>query len=461
MDNAGHRTQAFFGTVRMRTTLATTLVLAVCLVVGGFTFVSRLRSSLVDNVQDAAQLRAEDVGTSLASGSDLKEIAVRDQEGSVVQVMDAQGRVILSSLNVQGEKPVASLEPGETATIDHTPIGEGGDAFRVVAEAARTPDGEVIVLAGGSLEHVTESVRAVTTILLFGIPGLLLVVALTTWLFTGRALRPVAVIRREVADISAKDLDRRVPLPETRDEIARLASTMNEMLDRLADSHHRQRRFISDASHELRSPITTICHQAEVAEEHPDGTNVEDLASNVLAEGHRLESLVEDLLILAKADEHTLALARRAIDLDDLVLEEAERLRSISTLKIDTSGVSAAKIQGHAGSLRRALRNLADNAVRHANTRVSLEVTCDGHTAVVAVVDDGSGIPEKERGRIFERFTRLEDARDRDSGGGGLGLSIVSEIMAAHAGHISVADAPGGGARFELSLPCAEGEPGL
>lgn len=439
----------------MRTTLATTAVLAICLVLGGFTFVTRLRSSLIGNVQEAAQLRAQDIATTLASGATLQEIAVRDQEGSFVQVMDPEGRVLLSSRNVEGEGPIASLDPGDATTINHIPIGGGNEGFRTVAEEEHTPEGDVLILVGGSLEHVTESTRAVTNILLLGIPLLLGIVALTTWMFTGRALRPVELMRREVADISVKDLDKRVPLPGTRDEIARLATTMNEMLDRLAESHRRQRRFISDASHELRSPITTICHHAEVAEEHPDSADIHALTADVLAEGHRLENLVEDLLVLARADEHTLSMARRPIDLDDLVLEEASRLRATTTLKIDASGVSAAKIEGDAGSLRRALRNLADNAARHATSRVRLEVSSDGHAVRAAVIDDGCGVPERDRARIFERFTRLEDARDRDSGGSGLGLSIVSEIMAAHGGSITVGDASQGGARFEMVFPAS------
>jgi signal transduction histidine kinase len=229
---------------------------------------------------------------------------------------------------------------------------------------------------------------------------------------------------------------------------------MNDMLKRLADSSLRERHFISEASHELRNPIATIRNLAEVAEAHPGSTDDRELARTVLSEESRLESLVDDLLVLARADEHTLALARQPIDLDDLVFDEAARLRTTSTFLVDTSNVSPVKIRGDAGSLRRALRNLGDNAVRHARDRISFELSSDDATATLVVLDDGDGVPEEDRVRIFERFTRLEADRDRDSGGSGLGLSIVREIMKAHEGQVTVAGGPGG-ARFELHLPIA------
>jgi signal transduction histidine kinase len=184
------------------------------------------------------------------------------------------------------------------------------------------------------------------------------------------------------------------------------------------------------------------------------------LTAAVLVEEKRLESLVDDLIVLARADENTLVRARQPIDLDDLVFEEAARLRATSKLHIDTSKVAAARVHGDAGSLRRALRNVADNAIRHARSRVGFEVSSDGHTATVVVTDDGTGVAENDRARIFERFIRLDTARDRDSGGSGLGLAIVAEIAHAHEGSVAVRDAPGAGARFELKLPVIEAPAG-
>jgi signal transduction histidine kinase len=453
MDKPGRQIRTFLGTVRMRTTLACAVVVACVLAVGGFTFVAVLRSSLAGSVQDATQQRAAAIAHTVSSGASPHAVAIPGDEDFFVQVVEAHTGALLANSDSQLTTAIRSVHPGASTTIDRVPIGDGNHSFLIVAENAHTPQGKVRVVVGGSLEHVVESITAVKRMLLFGVPGLLVVVILITWLFTGRALRPVEEIRREVADISAQDLHRRVPVPGTADEIARLAETMNEMLDRLSESYERQRHFISDASHELRSPITTIRHHAEVARAHPKTTDLRELAAAVLVEESRLESLIDNLLVLARADEHTLALARHPIDLDDLVFEEAARLRTMSKLHVDTSRVSAARVEGDSGSLRRALRNVADNATRHAKSRVRFEVTSDGHTATVVVTDDGAGVPAGDRGRIFERFTRLEAARDRDSGGTGLGLSIVSEIMTAHGGCVTVGDAPGVGARFELSLP--------
>ena len=183
---------------------------------------------------------------------------------------------------------------------------------------------------------------------------------------------------------------------------------MNEMLSRLADASERHRHFISDVSHELRSPVATIRSLAEVAAEHPATSNIQELAATVLAEEKRLESLVDDLILLARADENTLLRACEPIDLDDLVFEEATRLRATSDLRIDTSKVSAARVQGDAESLRRALRNVADNAMRHAVSRVGFEVSSDGHSATITVIDDGTGVSEDDRTRIFQRFIRLD-----------------------------------------------------
>jgi signal transduction histidine kinase len=455
MDKRRRQIPIFLRTVRMRTTLACAVVVACVLTIGGFAFVVVLRSSLAGNVRDAAQQSAAAVAHTLSSGVSAHDVAGPGDEDFFVQVIGRHAALLASS-DSQLTRPIRSVNPGESTRIDHLPIGDGHHSFLTVAEDAQTPSGKVRIVVGGSLEHVNESVTMVKRMLTFGVPGLLLAVIVITWMFTGRALRPVEEVRREVADISAQDVHRRVQVPDTADEIARLAQTMNGMLGRLSASSERQRHFISDASHELRSPITTIRHHAEVAREHPETTDLRELAATVLAEESRLESLIEDLLVLARADEHTLALARHPIDLDDLVLEQAARLRQTSKLRVDISRVSAARVEGDSSSLRRALRNVADNAMRHATSGVRFEVTSDGRTATVAVTDDGAGVPVDDRARIFERFTRLQAARDRDSGGSGLGLSIVSEIVAAHGGCVTVGDAQGAGARFELSLPALQ-----
>ena len=438
-------------TVRARTTLAAAVVAACALIIGGITFVALLRASLTSDVQDVAQQQADTIASRVAEGADPARFAVSGDEDLIIQVVDPQqGRLVANSDGKVG-KPIRSAGP--SATVDDVPISDGTHSYRTVVRRVMTPAGPRVIVVGGSLEHVNDAVKTVTRMLWYGIPALLLVIALITWLFVARALQPVEMMRREVADISARDLNRRLAVPSTGDEISRLGQTMNAMLARLAAASERQRRFISDASHELRSPLSNLRALAEVAREHPDSTTLEGFSAGVLDEEDRLEQLVDDLLALARADEATLVTTRQDVDLDDLVLAEAARLRGTTKLRIDTSRVSPARIQADADALRRALRNIADNAARHAHSRIAFEVSREDGRARLAVVDDGAGVPEGERKRIFERFVRLDSARDRDSGGSGLGLAIVTEIARAHDGVVTVGDAPGTGARFELTLP--------
>jgi signal transduction histidine kinase len=322
-----------------------------------------------------------------------------------------------------------------------------------VGTGADTPQGRRTVVVARSIEAVGEATGTVAGLLAVGLPVLLAVVAVTTWIVVGRALAPVAAIRTEVDEISAAALHRRVPDPPADDEIGRLATTMNRMLERLERAQARQRRLVSDASHELRSPVAAIRQHAEVALAHPDRTTTTELATTVLAEDLRLQRLAEDLLLLTRADEHTLALRRRPVDLDDLVFDEARRLRGVSELRVDTAQVSAGRVEGDAAGLRRVLGNLGDNAARHADRRVAFSVAERDGVVLLEVDDDGPGVPEAERERVFERFVRLDDARARDDGGSGLGLAIVAELVAAHGGTVTLASSPIGGTRVEVSLP--------
>lgn len=439
------------GTVRMRTAAAAVLIVGVALLVGTVAMMITLRSSLKRDVEAAAQLRASDMVTAIEGGTDAGNLALGDGDDSFVQIVDASGEVIASSPKLSGLPPVLSLSPGNSREIKGLPT-EGDDPFTVVAASANTGDERVTILVGRTLDPVEESSAAVAQILLFGIPLLLVVVALTTWAVVGRALRWVESIRSQVAEISGSELHRRVPDPPGEDEISRLAQTMNSMLARLEDDQHRSRRFISDASHELRSPVATIRNQAEVALAHPQRTGLEELAEAVLAEDLRLEKLVDDLLALARSDEHH-ARAALPVDLDDVVLEEAERLRGTTDLNVTTTEVSGGRAIGDVSQLRRVVRNLADNAAQHATSAVTFSLREQDGWVVLLVDDDGPGIPVDQRETIFQRFTRLDDARDRDRGGAGLGLAIVEESIRRHEGTIVIGEAPLGGARFEIRLP--------
>ncbi|MGH9036621.1 MAG: sensor histidine kinase [Acidimicrobiia bacterium] len=452
----GSRFRALTASIRVRTTAAAVIVVGLALVVGGVMMTGLLRRALERDTLTSARLRAQEVATVLESGSGPGSLAVEDREDSLIQVLDQAGQVVASSPNMTGQAPVADLEAGGSVRVDRTVLEDA--PFLVVAEGARSPAGRFTVLVARSTDDVEESTRRVSGLLAAGGPLLLLVVGVTSWRVVGRAMAPVEAIRSEVDSISATELHRRVGDPAGRDEIARLAATMNRMLDRLEAAQSRQRRFVSDASHELRSPVASIRQHAEVALAHPDQISATELAQVVLDEDLRVQHLVEDLLLLARADEGTLASRPQAVDLDDLVFEVATHLRTATTLRIDTTSVSAGRVAGDEAQLRRLLRNLGDNAARHARTRVgfSLGETPAG-TILLRVDDDGPGVPEGERRRIFERFVRLDDARSRDTGGSGLGLAIVAEIAAAHAGTVTATGSPLGGARFEVEVPAHAG----
>lgn len=444
------RIRARLGTVRVRTTVVATLVVGVAMAIGAVALVTILRNTLIREVHAAARLHAGDVAALLRSGIEPADLSIGDREDLFIQVVDEGGEVVASSPKVRELGPVARLGPNESAEVA-VPFDD--DDFVVVATAADTAHGRLTVLVARTVESVGTSTQIVTGLLIAGLPIVLLMVAVTTWRVVGRSLAPVEAIRSEVDEISAAELHRRVPDPPGDDEIARLARTMNRMLGRLESAQVRQRRFISDASHELRSPVASIRQHAEVALAHPGTTTAAELAETVLAEDLRVQNLVDDLLLLAQADEHTLQLHRRPVDLDDLVFDEARRLREVTDLAVDTTAVSAGRVEGDPAGLRRVLRNLGDNAARHARSRISFSLAERDGSVVLAVDDDGAGIPEADRKRVLERFVRLDDGRARDEGGSGLGLAIVSELIQAHGGTVSLADSPLGGARIEVRLP--------
>ncbi|GGE96225.1 sensor histidine kinase [Mycetocola zhadangensis] len=371
-----------------------------------------------------------------------------EDDEAFFQVIDDSGTVVASSENALAIGALAA--PARDDARMTSLQGQSAEFLTVSAEA----DGFTI-LAGRSVEDIDETTSTVTRLLAIALPVLLAFVALTTWFVVGRSLRPVERMRREVDDVTSANLHQRIADPGSRDEIGRLATTMNRMLDRLDAAQTTQRRFISDASHELKSPLASMRQYAEVARAHPDRVSTNELSDVVLDEGARLERLVQGMLVLAKADERTLAPNRTAVDLDDLVLAEARRLRDTTALRVDVSAVGPGRVRGDIALLGQAMRNLADNAVRHAAGEVRFELAESDGQVLLVVSDDGAGIPEHDRERIFDRFVRLDEARARDAGGSGLGLSIVREIAVAHGGSVRASATAQGSARFELRLPAA------
>jgi signal transduction histidine kinase len=299
---------------------------------------------------------------------------------------------------------------------------------------------------------------AARRLVLVGVPLVLALLALTVWLAVGRALRHIDDITSTVAGIDASELGRRVPETGVDDEVGRLATTMNTMLGRLEDSAHRQRAFVADASHDLQSPLTGLRTQLEVGLARPADVDVEEWARRLLATSTEMELLVGDLLALAVEEGADEPPRSDLLDLDALVLEEAARARPATEVTIDTAGVSAAPVAGEAASLRRLVRNLLENAVRHASSQVRLDLTTAADEVVLDVVDDGPGVDAGDRDRVFDRFFRADPARQpgtRGSGGGsGLGLAIVRQVAERHGGAVALLPgAPDEGAHFRVTLP--------
>ena len=442
-------------TVRVRTTIVATLFAGLTLAIGSLALVRILDHSLVRNGDGIAQARTLDL-VELAQRGALPATLTNLGENDFAQVVSADGRVLAASANITGSTPFLTAHPAPTAGVVLAEEVHGRDdneaeTYRVWLRSADGPAGRVTAYVGTSLEAVPEASLALRGGLLVGVPLAVALIGWCSWLLTGRALRPVEAIRAEVAGISEQALDRRVPVPTADDEVRRLAVTMNQMLDRLDDGHRRQRDFVADASHELQSPLAAIRTQVEVALAHPDRADWQALGTDLLVDCDQMERLVRDLLFLARDGVAAAAPARQLLDLDDVVLEECARVRSSTGLTIDSREVSAAPVRGDADELRRLIRNLLDNAVHHARSRIVVSLGQAGGLTRLDVVDDGPGVPLEERERIFQRFHRGDTARSPGEGTG-LGLAIALSVALRHGGTLEVLDSPSG-AHFALTLP--------
>nr|WP_255426928.1 ATP-binding protein [Pseudonocardia sp. C8] len=330
----------------------------------------------------------------------------------------------------------------------------------VVGVGDRAQGRPITIYAAQELGPVHDAVETVGWLVAGGVPVLVLIAGFFTYLFAGSALRPVEQMRARVAGMTDKDLSQRVPEPAARDEVGRLARTMNQMLGRLESSQATQRRFVADASHELRSPLATVSTGLELlGTGMPEGSADRATVDTLRGETTRLTGLVEGLLFLARADERGLVPRREEVDLDEIA--EAERVRpsgeTAVAVRVTTEPV---RVVGDRGQLVRVVRNLVDNAKRHARSTVAVSVRAADGVAVIDVDDDGNGVPEADRSRVFERFVRLDEARSRGDGGSGLGLSIVSELVAAHGGTVAALESPElGGARFRVTVPATAPDP--
>jgi len=441
--------------VRTRTTVGATAVVGVAFLVGGLVMTAYLQRTLEQGRQDAALSRAQDVASLAAAGKLPTVLSSPSDDTAALQVVDASGQVVASTQNIEGEPPMTPVATGTVAPA-HTAIVSALDEtirFRIVSVPATGPTGPLTVYAATSLQPSTAAVDALRRILLALSPFALLLVAATTWIVTGRALRPVEQIRAEVAEISAGQLHRRVPEPTQHDEIGRLADTMNSMLSRIEMSVDQQRRFVADASHELRTPLASLHITLEAGLLAPGTTDWPQLAQDLLRDQERVERLVDDLLLLARLDAAPPE-ARRDVDVDELIrVELAWRTRTGHT-PVDYLGTPGLWTRGNPQQLTRVLRNLLDNAERYSTDSVAVLLGAEDGGVTLRVVDDGPGIDPGDRSRVFERFTRLDQARTHsgNTSGTGLGLAIAHDIVTAHGGQIEIEDRPHG-ATFLVRLP--------
>jgi len=446
------------GSVRVRTTAAVTLLVAVGLGLASWLLLSELERSLTTNQDEASRGRAEDL-RALVRSDRLPSTVAALGDDTFAQVLDGSGRVVAATPGVRGRPALATFRvpPGDaqvrTVQVPDGPEQELYRVWGVVARGARGAEGPAAVYVGASLETVSEATSTLRGLLVGGVPVVSALLGVLTWVALGRMLAPVESITRQVAGITDAELDRRVPVPRTGDEIADLAGTMNDMLRRLEAARDRQQAFVADASHELQSPLTRLRTQLEVsrAASAPDW---DDVTTDLLADCGEMEALVRDLLFLARDDGGAGRVPTERVelvDLDDVVLEEAARVRSATRVEVSTAAVSAAPVRGSRDQLRRLARNLLENAVAAAASRVDVSLQAEGPGAVLVVEDDGPGIPADQRDRVFERFVRLDGARDRTTGGSGLGLGIVSSIARQHGGVAAVEDTPAG-ARLVVRL---------
>ncbi|WP_436757712.1 sensor histidine kinase [Streptosporangium sp. V21-05] len=498
--------------LRFRLTAVASAVLAVALVVSAYVMITVLGNALLSTIDESIYQRARET-ISLADAGRLPD-EMTSPDGTLLQVIDGTGRITHTTTGTDRLVPLldagdraAAIGRGEARFLDGKPYG----IPHMLRVRVLSADRGQTVIAARPFSEVQTSISTAGHVLIVGTPLLLVLLAGASWVIIGGTLRPIAALRRGADEITDTARSRRLPVPEARDEVHSLATTLNAMLARLEKAGVRQRALVSDAAHELRSPLASIRLQLEVALGHPEGQDWRETAEGVLEDTMRLSRLAEDLLSLARLDERGGTPARgEPVELDQLVAQTVERYGEAVTVRIagepengpgnesgsapgapgggpgsgpragggpsgrpgtadgPESGPRAAgdpaggpgrrpeggqiRVTGDALDLSRVLVNLVDNALRHTSAPVLVELRAEGADAVLTVTDDGPGIPEADRERVFDRFTRLDSARSRDEGGAGLGLAIVRETVHAHGGAVHLEDASPG-LRAVVRLP--------
>ncbi|MGX6601404.1 sensor histidine kinase [Micromonosporaceae bacterium Da 78-11] len=440
--------------LRARLLLVSVVALTVGLAAGGVLLVGVLNYALLRAVNTEtletalgiAKLVDQDALGEVLSVNAAMQAQVIDADGAVIAISPGADRLtsMLHADELRDLPDGGVLEvPGSRVLLD--------GSVRVVAVNAGPPTAPVRVLVARSTDDLSQGVHLLSITLLITFPLLVGLLAAVLWRVLGATLRPVDALRAGAEEITGGTRAGRLPVPDSRDEIHRLALTLNGMLHRLDAARARQRAFVADAAHELRSPLTNMRTELEVAQHLPDTTDWPGLATDLLTDVERLSRLVNDLLLLARSDDATgrAAVVRpEQIELGELLGDLAVRYPGVRYVRPPAPLL----LTGEPDALGRVVANLLDNASRHARSQVRISAQTDGAYHRIVVTDDGPGIPAADRERVFDRFTRLDDGRARDAGGSGLGLAIVQELVRRHGGTVTLGDAQPG-LRVDVRLP--------
>jgi signal transduction histidine kinase len=431
--------------IRARLTLSFVLAIGVILGFTGFALVSLVHRSLdtsAANEIDAQIAQTQERFVKLPF-SPLHRLSLPMHGDVVIQVTNAAGTQVWAASSAIVDAPVLALaKPSDISGKGLVPqLVHNAQTSSYVNEVSlgrvqtiSTSHGYGFVYGfvyGGPIDH-SATILFATVVTSF--PLLLLISGGLIWLGIGFALAPVESIRRRVNVIAARDLSERVPVTGGDDEIARMARTLNAMLDRLEAASKFQQEFVSNVSHELRSPLTTLLATVERASSSTERVDWEIVSETILREGRRLDALIDDLFWLSRNEEHQVGSSRVDVDLDDLLYEESQRVRTLSDLVVDTSGVAPTRVHADPAMMKRMIRNVVDNGARYATTTLRFASYYEGDEAIVTVSNDGEGVDVATSARLFDRFVRADPARSRRSGGTGLGLAIVAEITSLHGG---------------------------
>ena len=450
--------------LRARLLLIGVVGLSAGLALGGLALVAALGLVLQRSVDAEAERTARDVAALVDYGNLPEPVPVAGAH--LVQVVDSHERIRSASLDADRLVPILypdelpRARAGERLFVDGDRLGVDGPVRVVAVSAGPAGDPQTVIVAR-PMADVVRGLGLLRNTLLIVFPLLVLTLAGVAWRVIGATLRPVEELRRGAEDITGTGTagsggsGHHLPVPEAQDEIHRLAVTLNGMLDRLDAGRARQREFVGDAAHELRSPLANMRTQLEVAQRLGEKADWPAVADDLLTDTARLSRLVDDLLLLARSDETAGLVRAEPVDLASLAVEVAERYPKTTVDAVE----GECWVVGEPEALRRIVGNLLDNAVRHARSTVSVTVRPGGAYQVIVVADDGPGIPAEDRGRVFERFTRLDDARARDAGGAGLGLAIVRQLVRRHGGTVTLAEAVPSGLGVEVRLPASPDRP--